>query len=829
MAKHREHFDIDASIVFQLGEDLITDVVQALIELVKNCYDADSDYAKVQVDTTGKPPDENSYFSDAPGFIVIEDSGTGMDQDEIENGWLTISKSSKRQLKLENRTTSRGRTPLGDKGLGRLGAQRLGYNIEIFTRPRGADVQHHVGWTWHDFRGETTLTNVKIRWEELDAGRNCGTRIVISDLRETESWQGSAYQTVANQLSQMISPYKQVRDFDIIASVDGKELELATISQSARSNAQVRYRLNYNGDRLSIEGRAKLDLLRPKTRNDASLFEELVLADDGAAFLEYLLGQKQAGQIKLRRSSSQAWFVDYSMSRRLEDMDRVVRAPEAPNGNPVAVSPGPFTAEIDAFDLTQASAQQSTFDTLAEYRGYVRALSGVRIYRDGFGVRVDRDWLGLGKQWTGASSYYGLKPDNTLGFVALTARDNSALIETTDREGFKDTPAHRNFVRMFAAFVDFAHSSQELLRRSWLEYRKEHEKESAGVAKSASAEDVSIAVVSGLKKVADYRTPITALQRSLSSALEESAHAFDDILHAPSLDTSLARKCTRAKEALTARVSELQTTVERIAEDVQGASHLFDVAKVLDTQIHSMRDQMQQSVEAMSLGLTAEVLSHEIANIVDQLAMRTKDINAHVTRKAVNDAKILGFIEYVSTTANGLRRQLAHLAPSLKYARTRRTEFSVTEFCEELASYHRARWQGIPLRLLVDEQRAMIVRINRGKLTQVVDNLVLNSEYWVREDVQAKRISEGTITFRIAAPHLLVSDDGQGIDSAVEGSLFEPFVTLKKGGRGLGLYVAKQLLDSEGAAIRLRPRRNSHGRFYQFEIDLSQCMVEGDA
>jgi len=38
----REHFDIHASVVFQLGESLITDSVQALVELVKNCYDADA-------------------------------------------------------------------------------------------------------------------------------------------------------------------------------------------------------------------------------------------------------------------------------------------------------------------------------------------------------------------------------------------------------------------------------------------------------------------------------------------------------------------------------------------------------------------------------------------------------------------------------------------------------------------------------------------------------------------------------------------------------------------------------------------------------------------
>ena len=44
-------FDIHSSIVFQLGNELITDEAQALVELIKNCYDADSSYANVIIKT----------------------------------------------------------------------------------------------------------------------------------------------------------------------------------------------------------------------------------------------------------------------------------------------------------------------------------------------------------------------------------------------------------------------------------------------------------------------------------------------------------------------------------------------------------------------------------------------------------------------------------------------------------------------------------------------------------------------------------------------------------------------------------------------------------
>ncbi len=122
-SKETSQFDISAFVVRQLGEDLITDEVTALIELVKNAYDADADYVSVEVNTHDYPPDEKLYFSKKnkfqvrPGYILIEDNGVGMGRNEIEKGWLTISLSFKRKMKREGRVTlKKQRTPLGDKG-----------------------------------------------------------------------------------------------------------------------------------------------------------------------------------------------------------------------------------------------------------------------------------------------------------------------------------------------------------------------------------------------------------------------------------------------------------------------------------------------------------------------------------------------------------------------------------------------------------------------------------------------------------------------------------------------------------------------------------------
>lgn len=91
---------IDAHALVQLGEQLITDDEQALLELAKNSYDADAEYAKIRVITDYIPNANDPAPADAIGLIEIEDNGFGMDEKELRDGWLMISVSLKRDQKV---------------------------------------------------------------------------------------------------------------------------------------------------------------------------------------------------------------------------------------------------------------------------------------------------------------------------------------------------------------------------------------------------------------------------------------------------------------------------------------------------------------------------------------------------------------------------------------------------------------------------------------------------------------------------------------------------------------------------------------------------------
>jgi len=812
----QKHFAIHPSVVFQLGESLVSDVVQALVELVKNAYDADATYCKVTIRTDQPPPDASAY-PNAIGYIIIEDDGTGMDTNAITNGWLTISNSAKRNLKAEKRTTPRGRTPLGDKGLGRLGTQRLGDNLEIFTRTKDDTEQRHVWFSWRSFKDQKNLHDVAVGEDTRPSKERHGTQLIISNISDPTTWQGEAVDDLQRRLSQMISPYTEIREFTVHANVNGRRLELAEITESIRDTAQVRYDLSYDGATFTVHGRAKLSYFRPDKDADLPVFRELVEADDGAALRDYLADQTSGARFNIKKPRSKQWFVEYSTTLEFATSDKL----ESIDGK--RANPGPFHGAVDAFDLGRRTEEYGgILDSLAEYREHISGLSGIRVYRDGFGIKVDQDWLNLGGQWTSARSYYGLKPNNTLGYIALSARDNAVLEETTDREGFKVTPYYTNFFELIQRFVRFSSDAQGFLRRGWNEFRKLHERKVANVPESARPEDLARTIKQALSRAAQVREPLT----TAGSRLRQSAQASKAAIARQHDDPKLKALLDDVEENL----AQAQAANNQVQNYLGELANFEAVGTVLASQIDTLREQLGQTHEVLSLGITAEALSHEIKNIADRLGARNQEVAQYLQRKELRDSRLTGFVEYINSTIASLRKQLSHLAPSLRYVRDKRELVDLAKFTDELKEYYSTRFGPHQLQLQSAPRRPFSIYISKGKLVQVMDNLILNAEYWLREAQRERIINQGIITVELARPFLRVSDNGLGIDPSIESALFEPFVTAKgKGrGRGLGLFVVQQLLDAEGCAISVEQKRNIHGRRYIFELDFTGALREPD-
>jgi len=820
------HFEVHPSVVYQLGESLISDSVQALIELVKNCYDADATYAKVVIDTQGAVEVDGATYPSEGGRIIVEDDGHGMTLEDVKVGWLTISNRKKRELKQAKKTTPGGRTPLGDKGLGRLGVQRLGESLEIFTKAKG-DSGYHFGFSWLDFKTAPKLENVDIHLAELKYPRPHGTKVVVSALKEPNIWTGDAeLKRLEKALSGMISPYRQIRDFTVAVEVDGKSLELIEISDRLRDIAPVRYSLSFDGTEIVIEGRAKLAFFRPSNTKEAEQFALIAESDDGRAFLDFLRTQKLASTFGLTRSRSQQWFVEFGYRKSLADIDKIQRVSA---NDTSAANPGPFTGEVDSFELDPLSFHnQSVFDRFADYRQRIKDLSGIKVYRDGFRIRVDGDWLKLGAQWTSATSYYGLKPDNTSGYIALSARANMELEETTDREGFKESPYYRNFYTLLQEYVAFTRNIHNFFGRSWVEFRKMRNEALAQVDSRKTVEDISNAIKKGLAQAPQHQKSLEVFKARLGASASASKAVVSRLRSAKELTPELREKLTDALSDLEPLLAEAKETINRLSAYLEEIGSLRGMGQVLEDRVDGLRRQMDDMYETVALGLTAEALSHEVYNVADQLAKRTKSAQLRLRNKGIDDRPILAFIEYVHSSVMALRKQMSFLSPSLRYVREQRHDIDIGQFATELGEFYRDRLgkNKINMMLSHNDSPPFVVRMNRGKLTQVIDNLVLNSEYWLKEDIAQGRITSGTITLDVSRPFVRVSDDGSGIDLSVEHALFEPFVSAKKQGRGLGLFIVKQLLDSEGCSIGVVPERNRRKRLFKFQIDLRGALHE---
>jgi C4-dicarboxylate-specific signal transduction histidine kinase len=101
----------------------------------------------------------------------------------------------------------------------------------------------------------------------------------------------------------------------------------------------------------------------------------------------------------------------------------------------------------------------------------------------------------------------------------------------------------------------------------------------------------------------------------------------------------------------------------------------------------------------------------------------------------------------------------------------------------------------------------------------------LNSLYWV--DIAARQNPDGfagRISITVDNPFVTVEDNGPGVDPSIEAVIWEAFTSRKPRGvgRGLGLFVTQQLLQSEKISVSLDPERNERGNRYRFRLDFSQ-------
>lgn len=211
------HLRFAPEILARLGEELVPHPDLGVMELVRNAYDADAEACSIRLLEADRPG----------GTLVVEDSGTGMSEEDIYDSFLLLGRSAK----TASPTTPGGRRKVGEKGLGRLAALRLGQYVELETRPKDEPGKSHVlRINWADYDTVRAVEDVELKVETRPTSEVPGTRVTIKGLRE--AFAEADVRRMARSILLLTGPFPQASGFQ--AKFESEEFE-KLLKEASRS------------------------------------------------------------------------------------------------------------------------------------------------------------------------------------------------------------------------------------------------------------------------------------------------------------------------------------------------------------------------------------------------------------------------------------------------------------------------------------------------------------------------------------------------------------------------------------------------------------------
>lgn len=387
-------FRMHPRVIAALGSELVTSDVVAIIELVKNSYDALATLVDVRI----SPPNNGNS-----GLIEVADNGTGMTRSIIENVWCVVGTPYKEERPIaKGRHTSRRVS--GSKGLGRLSAARLGNVLELVTKSVDQSCWQ-VKLQWDQLINADNLASCQVALDQCGKSERFESAGTIVRIRQLNSpWDESALHDLREQLSRLVSPFEKVSDFKIRLTVGDQFESLITPP------------LFLNQPPYLIKGRVD---------------------DQGRVVGIYRYSGSR--EKRSQKFNEQRWLPENE-------------EPDHPRCGPFDFEIRAW--DMDAESMLEISKR---FDVgKATIRRDIRNYRGVSIYRDGILVLpksdTAREWLGLDLRRV---SKVGTRMSTSqlVGYASITASDNSGLRDTSDRERLVENPASQDFTKLIQSVI----------------------------------------------------------------------------------------------------------------------------------------------------------------------------------------------------------------------------------------------------------------------------------------------------------------------------------------------------------------------------------------
>ena len=397
-------FKPHARLLLQLGDQLIRNESIALLELVKNSYDADATNVNIKME---------NIDNCEKGIIIVEDNGTGMDMEILQNVWMEPGSDYKEKLYLDRKIKSRyNRVPLGEKGIGRFAVHKLGNEIELISKKKNSN-EIYLQINWESFKDAKYLKDVSISINErikpeYFTDNKTGTKIIIRKLKT--SWNRLMIREIFRSLNSLCSPFDSPDSFKISFDIDETEW--------------------------------LKELLLWKDVKDYALFKvECEIEGDEIKKFRYRFTPWPAmKKLELREISEQ--------NEEIKKLKKMVGKDEKNNIKAINLSKfriGLIKFEAYIFDRDSKILSLGVQDKKG-LRKYLDSNGGIRIYRDGIRVydygEPENDWLSLGIRRINVPTKR-ISNNLIIGAVHLQRDKSLDLIEKTNREGFIENEAYK--------------------------------------------------------------------------------------------------------------------------------------------------------------------------------------------------------------------------------------------------------------------------------------------------------------------------------------------------------------------------------------------------
>ena len=378
-----------ARLISLLGDELISDEPVAVVELVKNAYDADA--SEVTVSFEGANPHD-------PDALTISDDGIGMSLETVLGSWFEPGSVHKRRVA----RSPKNRAYLGAKGIGRFASARLADTLLMQTYQAEGNSCVTALFEWGRFDDDSYLDQISIEYEQTvwPKPRN-GTVLTLQSLHNRKHWGEGDFLSLHNRLARLISPFEEdfeTRDFRINLQVPGYEQINGQVKPHALTE-RPRYKLagllddqgSFTGS-VTIDGEVTKEYTRHKIGN----------------------GTPTCGgfEVEIR-----AWDRDLS-------------------------GLSPFTAE---YGVTVAALRK----VLDEYCGVNIYRDGFRVYPYG---EKGNDWLSLDPR-SRLNPTLRLANNQIVAAIKLSREANSQIKDRSNREGLVHNFEYAALIQWFTEII----------------------------------------------------------------------------------------------------------------------------------------------------------------------------------------------------------------------------------------------------------------------------------------------------------------------------------------------------------------------------------------